>query len=97
VRQDALDDKGSLKARWALDPRLEHIGHTSTPDAFKQRVLAEWYRLRKRYSHGVTVDCILKCPRFASSLLSICLGTFRFSFIAGVKLPMSRLPVQVFP
>ncbi len=46
MRQDALDDKGSLEARRALDPRLEHIGHTTPPDAFKQRVLAEWYRLR---------------------------------------------------
>jgi hypothetical protein len=90
VRQDALDDEGSLKARWALDARLEHIGHTSPTDAFKQRVLAEWNRLRKRYPHGVTVDCILKCPSFAPSVASNAQEHFDFCLICGVKLPTSR-------
>jgi hypothetical protein len=78
VRQDALDDEGSLEPSWALNPRLEHIGHATTSDAFKQRVLAEWNRLRKRYPHGFAVDCISKCPIFASFPVAIFLGALQF-------------------
>ena len=96
VRQDALDDKGSLKARWALDSRFEHIGHTSPTNAFKQRVFAEWNRLRKCYPHGVTSNCILKYPNSARSPVKSSRKHFITSKVV-TKLPMSSRPVQVFP
>jgi len=68
MRQDALDHEGALKPGRALDAGFEHIGHTSTPDAFEQRVLAEWNRLGKRYTHGVTIDFSPKCRLPACSL-----------------------------
>ena len=62
MRQDALDHEGALEPGRALDARLEHIGHAAPSDAFEQRVLAEWNRLGKRYTHGFTDDSIPISP-----------------------------------
>jgi hypothetical protein len=94
VRQNALDDKGPLEPGWALDARLEHVGHASPPDAFEERVFAECDRLLKRYTHDFTVDFISKYPCSARSRVTFDPGELRLE--VENKLPASSVPVQVF-